>query len=106
MSDFPIQLSLKEIEMFCKKWKIIELSVFGSVVRDDFDINNSDIDILYVFSDDTTWGLEIVEMKKELEELFQRSVDFVSKRAIEKSRNPYRKKAILDGHKVIYGQAG
>ena len=104
MHDLIIQLPQKKIEQFCKKWKIIELSIFGSALTDDFNPNDSDIDVMYVFADNASWGWEIANMRKELEELFQRPVDFVSKRAIEKSKNPYRKKAILKKHKVIYAQ--
>lgn len=100
-----IKIPLKEIEAFCKKWKIREFSLFGSVLRDDFDFEKSDIDILYVFEPNTTWGLEIIDMKEELENLFGRKVDLVSKVAIEKSSNPYRKKSILESYEVIYDQA-
>ncbi len=105
MRKIAINLPIKEIEMFCKKWKIQEFALFGSVLRDDFDPQKSDIDILYVFSSDAKWGWDIAKMKDELENIFNKSVDFVSKRAIEKSRNPYRKQEILNSYEVIYEQA-
>ena len=105
MTEKNIKIPFKEVETFCKKWKITELSFFGSVLRDDFDVKKSDIDILYLFADDVFWGFEIVEMKEELEALFNRRVDFVSKQAIQKSKNPYRKKQILDSYEVIYEQS-
>jgi predicted nucleotidyltransferase len=105
MTEKNIEIPFDKIEAFCKKWKIKEFSFFGSVLRDDFDPQKSDLDILYLFSDDALWGFEIVEMKEELEEIFNRRVDFVSKQAIENSKNPYRKQQILDSYEVIYEQS-
>jgi uncharacterized protein with HEPN domain len=44
----PIEIDKSKIEVFCKKWKIIEFSFFGSVLRDDFR-PDSDVDVLVVF---------------------------------------------------------
>ena len=96
---------MQQIDAFCLKWKIQELSIFGSAVRDDFDVTRSDVDVLYTFTPDTRWGLKIVHVQKDLEKILGHKVDLVSKRAIEKSRNPYRKKSILDSCKVIYAKA-
>ena len=100
-----IDLPLGKIEQFCRKWKVEQLCVFGSILRDDFDPQKSDIDLLYAFAPDEQPGLDIVDMKEEIEGILGRSVDLVSKRAIERSSNPYRKKAVLEAHKVIYDQA-
>jgi len=105
MNKISINLPMDQIKKLCIKWKIKELSLFGSILRDDFDFEKSDIDILYVFMPGVHWGLDIVEMKEELEKLFTRSIDLVSKRAIEQSKNPYRKEEILNSYKVIYDQA-
>jgi len=105
MKDLKIKIPTKEIGSFCKKWNIKELALFGSVLRDDFDLKKSDIDILIEFLPGVYWGWKLAEMKRELEALFNRPVDFVSKRAIERSRNPYRKKEILSSYEVIYEQA-
>ncbi len=106
MSKIKIEIPLKEIEAFCKKWKVKELAFFGSVLRDDFDFSKSDIDILVLFSDKAHASLfDLVEMKEELENLFKREVDLVSKRGIERSSNPIRKEAILNNYEVVYAQA-
>ena len=42
--------SLEDIAKLCREYQVVELSVFGSVVRDDFDAKKSDVDFLYVFS--------------------------------------------------------
>ena len=41
----------EKITEFCKKWKIREFSLFGSVLREDFR-PDSDIDVLVTFSED------------------------------------------------------
>lgn len=105
MKNIAINLPIKEIESFCQRWKVKELSLFGSVLRDDFNPQKSDIDVLIDFLPDAHWGWDIVTIKDELEQLFNRPVDLVSKRAIEKSRNPYRKQEILNSYEVIYEQA-
>ncbi len=106
MKKLAINLPLEKIEVFCLKWKIKEFSVFGSILREDFDPVKSDIDILVSYDETSVISLfEMVEMKEELEIIFNRPVDLVSKKGIEESRNPYRKKAILEHYEVIYGKA-
>jgi predicted nucleotidyltransferase len=104
MNELAIKIPFEDINQFCTKWLIKELSVFGSVLRDDFNQDSSDIDVLVEFLPTASWGWEIASMKKELEIIFKRSVDLVSKRAIERSRNPFRKKEILESFQVIYDQ--
>jgi len=42
----------KEIKIFCNKWNIIELSIFGSYLTDKFN-SKSDIDILISFNENS-----------------------------------------------------
>lgn len=87
------------IEAFCRKWKVSELSLFGSVLRDDFQ-PDSDVDVLVSFAADAPWSLfDWVEMIDELRALFGRDVDLVSKRGL---RNPFRRHEILTRREVIY----
>jgi uncharacterized protein len=89
----------KKIAEFCKRWRINEFALFGSVLRADFH-PNSDVDVLVSIDPKAKIGLfEIAEMKIELEELFKRPVDFVEKEGL---RNPYRRHEILNTAKVIY----
>ena len=77
----------------------------GSILRDDFRAEGedpSDIDVLYLFTAQANYGLEIFEMQAELEALFDRKVDFVSKKAILNSRNWLRRQNILNSHRIIY----
>jgi hypothetical protein len=88
-----------KIADFCRKWKVIEFALFGSVLSKDFR-PDSDIDVLVSFSEDVKWSLfDIVRMQNELNEIFGREVDLVEKDAI---RNPFRRHSILRSKKVIY----
>jgi predicted nucleotidyltransferase len=97
-----ITIPKKKLEEFCRRWKISELALFGSVLRDDFR-PNSDIDLLVSFSPKAKVSLfDLVRMQNELKEIFGREVDLVERRAIEKSENYIRRKSILSNTKVIY----
>jgi uncharacterized protein len=94
-----VDIPRSEIEAFCRKWKIRELSLFGSVLREDFR-PDSDIDVLVSFEPDDPWDLfHLVEMRDELIALFGRDVDLVEKEGL---RNPFRRRTILDTREVIY----
>jgi predicted nucleotidyltransferase len=91
-----------EINAFCMKWGIRELALFGSAVRDDFQ-PDSDMDFLVSFSPSVTWGLlDHVAMERELAEIVGRAVDLVSRKAVERSHNWIRRKAILESAQVLY----
>lgn len=103
MRKLQIPVSREKIVDFCKRWKVIEFSFFGSVLRDDFDPVVSDIDILIEFSSSSSWGLfDLVKMEEELSHIFNRSVDLVNKKAIQNSRNWIRKQNILESAEVYY----
>lgn len=87
---------------FCRRWKVIELALFGSALRADFKIS-SDVDLLVTFAPEAEWSLfDHVKMEQELRAIFQRDVDLVSRRAIERSRNWIRRNNILNTAQVIY----
>ena len=82
---------LREIEEFCRRWKIVELSVFGSVLRDDFR-PDSDVDLLARFAPEARWSLfDHARMERELEEILGREVDLVSRSTVERSPNWIRR---------------
>jgi len=105
LKKYPIEIPLGKIKNFCTKWKVKEFALFGSVIRDDFSHEKSDVDVLITFFPNQILGWDIVDMKEELEAIFNRKVDMVNKEVIEKSTNPYRKKSILDHYEVVYEQA-
>ncbi len=97
-----IDLPMDKIAEFCKRWQIKELALFGSVLRDDFR-PDSDIDLLVTFASDHPWSLfDHVQMQDELAEVLGRPVDLVSRRAVEKSENPWRRHDILTSARTIY----
>jgi uncharacterized protein len=101
-SSFPIVLPRDKIIAFCRRWKIQELSFFGSLVRDDFG-PESDIDVLIRYAPDAKRSLlRHITAQQELAEILGRSVDLVSKTALEKSNNQWRREAILTGARLYY----
>ena len=92
----------EEVAAFCQRWRVVELALFGSVLRDDFG-PDSDVDVLVRFESEQTPGLfGIVRMEQELSELLGRQVDVVTRGAVENSRNYIRRKAILNSAQVVY----
>ena len=99
MPQLKIQIPLRQIEDFCRRWKIKEFALFGSVLREDFQ-PDSDIDVLVSFEPDGGITFDNrVEMLDELAEIFGREVDLVEKDAI---RNPFRRHEILTTREVVY----
>jgi len=91
-----------EIERFCQKWKITELALFGSMLRDDFQ-TNSDVDLLVTFVKDASWSLfDLVTMEDELSTLLGRQVDLVERSALEHSENYIRRRHILASAEPLY----
>ena len=99
MPQPKINIPLDKIEDFCRRWKIKEFALFGSVLRDDFR-PDSDIDVLVSFAPDGGITFDNrMEMLDELAEIFGRQVDLVEKDAI---RNPFRRHDILTTKEVVY----
>ncbi|MGD1901810.1 MAG: nucleotidyltransferase family protein [Geitlerinemataceae cyanobacterium] len=104
MADFTtaIELPTQQIAEFCEKWHVTEFALFGSVLRDDFHAE-SDIDILLDIDPNATRGLtETMQMRDELEEIFDRKVDLIFKAAIARSKNWLRRQNILGSARAIY----
>ena len=88
-----------EIADFCRRWRVSELSLFGSVLRDDFG-PDSDVDVLVSFEAGAPWSLwDLSQMRTELEEIFGRGVDLVEKKGL---RNPFLRQAVLTTRQVVY----
>ncbi len=87
---------------FCRRWKVAELSLFGSALREDFR-PDSDVDLLVSFAPGVTWGFDdLLTMKEELQTLFGRAVDLVERRLVEASENYIRRKHILSHLEPLY----
>jgi len=95
----------QKIAAFCKRWKVNELALFGSAVRDDFSAQ-SDIDLLVFFAPHSNWSLfDHLKMKLELKELFGREVDLITRRSLEQSRNALLRSEILNSARVVYSKS-
>lgn len=102
MKNWVEMVPMDAIAEFCRRWKIQEMALFGSVLRADFD-SESDIDVIVTFDDDAEWSLlDHIRMQQELQAVFQRDVDLVTRRAVERSRNWIRRKEILSTASVIF----
>ena len=88
-----------DVVHLCEKYKIDELSLFGSSIRGDFS-QNSDIDILVSFNKDSEITLfDIMDIENEFSSLLKRDVDIVEKESL---KNPIRKNKILSTREIIY----
>lgn len=95
----PITLNTERIADFCRRWKINEFALFGSVLREDFG-PDSDVDVLVSFAPEGKITFDNrVQMVEELERLFGRKVDLVVKKNL---RNPFRRHAILSSREILY----
>ena len=92
-------LPMDEIREFCRRWKVVELALFGSILREGFG-PESDVEVLVTFADGAPWSLfDFVDMIDELKGIFGRPVDMVEKDGI---RNPFRRREILANSEVVY----
>ncbi|HYX25014.1 MAG TPA: nucleotidyltransferase family protein [Thermoanaerobaculia bacterium] len=98
-SQAQLPLPLEALNVFCRKWHVDELALFGSVLREDFS-PESDIDVLVTFSPQAGLSLfDFVEMQDDLEKILRRKVDLVSRGGL---RNPFRRHEILNTRQVVY----
>ncbi len=82
----PLQIDIPydAIAAFCQRWRVKELSIFGSALRDDFR-PNSDVDILVVFEPGVRIGLiSFARMERELSQILKRTVDLNTPNSINK----------------------
>ena len=97
-----LNFNREKLGQFCVQHGIARLELFGSSLRDDFRAD-SDVDLLATLRGDAhPTLLDWADMQEKLAELFGRPVDLASRRAIERSRNRYRKHAILSSATPIY----
>ncbi|CAN5252709.1 MAG: nucleotidyltransferase domain-containing protein [Gemmatimonadetes bacterium] len=97
-----IELPQHQITEFCRRWRITELALFGSVLRDDFR-PDSDVDVLVTFAPGAEWDWRDVDrMSEELSTIIRRNVDLVERRLVERNRNYIIRKHILRSAEPVY----
>lgn len=95
--SIAIDIPKEQLREFCRKWKVTEFALFGSVTRPEEFRADSDVDVLARFEPDAPWSLfDWVHMEDELARIFGRAVDLVECQAVEKSDNSFRKRSILE----------
>jgi len=94
----------RALEIICERHGIKALYAFGSILRDDFG-PQSDVDLLYVPKRDDFSFSDYCRAVRAFEELFGRDVDLVSKVTMEQTKNPYRRKHILESAELVHEEA-
>ena len=101
MTKHGIQLDTENIRHFCRRWKVSTLSVFGSILRDDFR-PDSDLDFLVDFEEGEDWDLfDDLQMRDELSDIIGRDANILTRRAVESAQNRYLRQEILSTAEAI-----
>jgi len=100
MQTLPININHDQLAALCRQYGIVELSLFGSILRDDFR-PDSDIDVLITFEPGKTLTLDsYTDISDELSTLFHaRNIDLVES---DRLVDPYRRHEILRTREPLY----
>jgi predicted nucleotidyltransferase len=102
MSNTAIQVDEQAVVGLCRAYGVSKLSLFGSVLRSDFDPHRSDIDVLVEFAPGVHRNLlKLLEMQHRLGELFGRTVDLTTPGSLSK----YFRDDVVATAKVLYDAA-
>jgi predicted nucleotidyltransferase len=93
-----ISVDWDRIAELCRRYHILKLWFFGSVLREDFR-PDSDVDVLVEFEVGKTPGLAFVDLQQELEKLVGRPVDLLT---VPSLRNPYLRREIFRTRQLAY----
>lgn len=97
-----VQINDEAVSTLCQKYGVAKLSLFGSVLRNDFDPGRSDIDVLVDFLPGERRNLfKLLEMQRELGCLFGRNVDLTTPASLSK----YFRDDVLAHAQVLYDAA-
>jgi hypothetical protein len=97
-----ITISDEALAEFCRRWDVVEVAVFGSVLREDFR-PESDVDLLVTFGPEARPTLfDLFHMQEELKQIIGRDVDLGMRESVEADKNHFRRDPILNSLKVIY----
>lgn len=101
VAELPIVIDRDKIAVFCRRRGIRKLSLFGSVLRNDFDPGRSDVDVLAEFEPGALHGVgfRFFGYGDELAAILGNKVDFCTK------LNKYIEESVRREALVIYEQA-
>jgi uncharacterized protein len=99
-SGRKVRIPKDRIAEFCRRNHIRRLSLFGSVLRDDF-TSESDVDLLVEFDPDHIPGLITLSgMEIELSEILGRKADFRTAEDL----SPYFRQQVVEAAQVQYAE--
>ena len=81
VAELPIAIDREKVAAFCRERGIRKLSLFGSVLREDFDPARSDVDVLAEFDPGVLQGVgfQYFGYGEELAAVLGHKVDFCSR---------------------------
>ena len=79
VASLPIQVDRDKLAEFSRSHGIRRMSLFGSVLRDDFDRSRSDVDVFVEYHQDHVPGWEFVTHAEELERILGHKVDYCTR---------------------------
>lgn len=85
----------------CRRYRVATLELFGSRAKGTAQ-PDSDVDLLVTFHQNRTPGLAFVTMADELEAIFGRHVDLLTRDSVERDENPIRRQSILSRTEALY----
>lgn len=94
----------RRLEEIAKRYRVARFEVFGSFARGDAG-PESDLDVLVTFEAGARIGFEFITLKQELEELFGRPVDLLTRASVERSPNKYFRHYALARVEPLYEPA-
>ena len=104
MTRHGINFGSEAVRAFCKKWKITELSVFGSIVRDDFG-PDSDVDFVVEFEEGADWDIaDLEDVRLGLSGIVGREVDLLTRGALRQTPNWLFRKIVLSELETVYAK--
>lgn len=104
--SLPFEFDALAVAEFCRKWHIAEMSLFGSVLRDDFKAD-SDVDVLISFAENVALGLlDKMAAREELEAILGRNVDLITQSGLlHWTTLPSIRENILAEAEIVYANA-
>jgi hypothetical protein len=92
------------LEEIARRYRVARLEIFGGFAQGDAG-PDSDVDILVTFEPDARIGLEFIALQEELETLFGRSVDLLTRASVERSPNKYFRRFAMAHTVLLYKPA-
>jgi len=101
VAELPIAIDRESVAEFCRERGIRKLSLFGSVLRDDFDPARSDVDALVEFGSGVRTGFRFFGYGEELGGILGRKVDLLTPAML----SPHFRGEVLREAVTVYEQA-